>query len=77
MALNESEVMSNIASFFKKDVGSINREDDLKSYVQDSFLLVELVMTLQEDLSVRLLQEDLKDVKTVGDLIQVFMSKSS
>ncbi len=48
-------------------------EDDivLNDLVAESFALIETVINLQEELSIRLVQEDLRDVKTVGDLVQV------
>lgn len=57
---------------------SLNREpvelsDDvvLTDLVAESFALIETVINLQEDLNFRLVQEDLRDVKTVGDLLRV------
>ncbi|NCF29056.1 MAG: hypothetical protein GWP69_16855 [Gammaproteobacteria bacterium] len=48
-------------------------EDDilLNDLVAESFALIETVINLQEELNIRLVQEDLRDVKTVGDLVQV------
>ncbi len=43
----------------------------LKLLVAESFALIETVIDLQEELGIRLLQEDLRDVKTVGDLVRV------
>ena len=57
---------------------SLNREPDnldddmvLTDLVAESFALIETVINLQEDLSIRLVQEDLRNVKTVGDLVRV------
>lgn len=57
---------------------SLNREPDelhddiaLTDLVAESFALIETVINLQEDLNIRLVQEDLRDVKTVGDLVRV------
>ncbi len=48
-------------------------EDDilLNDLVAESFALIETVISLQEELSIRLVQDDLRDVRTVGDLVQV------
>ena len=43
----------------------------LKNLVAESFALIETVIDLQEELGIRLLQEDLRDVETVGDLVRV------
>jgi acyl carrier protein len=57
---------------------SLNRsseelEDDvlLNDLVAESFALIETVINLQEELNIRLVQEDLREVKTVGDLVRV------
>ena len=57
---------------------SLNRKPDeladdtvLKDLVAESFALIEAVINIQEDLNIRLVQEDLRDVQTVGDLVQV------
>ena len=75
--MDRNDVMAKMAKFFDKDVSILNDSDELKSHVQDSFLLVELVMTLQEDLGVRIMQEDLKDVTTVGGLADTFLAKAN
>ena len=43
----------------------------LADLVVESFALVEVVIQLQETLDIRLMQEDLRDVATVGDLVRV------
>jgi acyl carrier protein len=43
----------------------------LKRLVAESFALIETVIDLQEELGIRLLQEDLRDVQTVSDLVRV------
>ncbi len=43
----------------------------LKNLVAESFALIETVIDLQEELGIRLLQEDLRHVETVGDLVRV------
>ena len=46
------------------------------SDVSESLLLVEMVIEMQEQLGVRLVQEDLKDVQTVGELTRLFEERS-
>jgi acyl carrier protein len=76
MELTESNLHAQIAEFFEKSIQDITSETLLKDLVQDSFVLVELVMGLQEDFNARIMQEDLKDVDSVGKLINAFMSKA-
>ncbi len=49
----------------------------LSNLVSDSFVLVDMVIELQEEFEVHLVQEHLKSVKTVGDLIRVFEEQES
>ena len=47
----------------------------LTDLVNSSFLLVEMVIELQEEFGVRFQQADLADVKTAGDLIDLVISR--
>lgn len=75
MELNPQNLKKNIATFLKIEESSFDDQTELKNLVQDSFLLVELVMGLQEDFGVRVMQDDLREVRTAGDLIQVFLKQ--
>ena len=44
---------------------------ELTSLVAESFALVETVISLQEELGIRLVQDDLREVRTVADLVRV------
>ena len=75
--LDTNAMKANMAEFLNLQVGELDDTKELRSLVRDSFILVELVMRLQEDFSVRIMQEDLRDVSQVGELIQVFKDKSA
>ncbi len=62
------EFKSRIARFLKIAPERVKDEALLTDLVHDSFALVDLVVDLQEDYNARLTQENLKDVRTVGDL---------
>jgi acyl carrier protein len=66
------QVRALIAGFVKCDPSTLGDDLVLRDLVTDSFRLIELVMTLQESLDVIVSQEDLVNVRTVGDLIAVF-----
>jgi acyl carrier protein len=70
-------VKETIAKSLDLEASQLDDSKELTSLVQDSFMLVELIMTLQEDLGVMVVQEELKDVKTVGQLVEVFSAKVS
>ena len=67
----KEKVREKIATFLNQPPAAISDDAILTSLVPESFLLVELVIELQEEFGVRLMQDDLKDVKTVNDLATV------
>jgi acyl carrier protein len=71
----KKDIKNVIAASLQVKVTDLQDEKELNNLVQDSFMLVELIMTMQEDLDVMVVQEELKDVKTVGQLVSVFESK--
>lgn len=50
---------------------------NLTDIVHESFILIELVIALQEEFKVRLIQEDLQEVKTLGHLLDVLQKKKN
>ena len=54
---------------------SLNDDADLTSLVNNSFILVELMIELQEECGVCFGQADMRDVKTVGQLIDLFFQQ--
>ncbi len=68
--IDPQAVREKIAKFLKVPPARLENEATLTDLVHESFLLIQLVIELQEDFNARLVQEDLKDVKTVQDLIR-------
>ena len=62
------------AAFLKVPIERMGDDVTLLSLVQESFLLVQLVIELEEEFGARLVQEDLQDVKTVGDLVKAIVT---
>lgn len=60
-----------LAQSLSRAPGEIDDGDRLTDLVAESFALVETVITLQEELGIRLAQEDLRGVETVADLVRV------
>lgn len=69
------QVTGFIASFLKQSPDKVAPDKELTALVRESFLLIQLVVELQETVGVRLMQEDLAKVKTVGQLIEVIKAK--
>lgn len=66
--IESAKIREAMASFLKLPVDELTDDKPLKELVAQSFLLVELVIELQEEFKVRFGQEQLKDVQTVKDL---------
>lgn len=67
---SEAKIKQALGHSLKRKPEDLDDDIVLKDLVAESFALIETVINLQEDLSIRLVQDDLRDVKTVGDLVQ-------
>ena len=74
--LDKDHIKEKMASLLKQPVSKLEDEATLTSLVVESFMLIEMVIELQEEFGVRLVQEDLRDVKTVGDLTSLIASRA-
>ena len=72
---SRDDVRAKMAEFLHHPVEKLQDTTSLTDLVTDSMILVNMVIDLQEDFGVRLVQDDLKDVKTVGQLLAVFDQK--
>ena len=72
---NRETVRAQMARLLNHPVEKLRDDVELMDLVSDSMILVNMVIELQEDLRVRLVQQDLKDVRSVGDLLGVFERK--
>lgn len=62
-------VKQRMAAFLKLPEERLEDDAPLASLVHESFVLIQLVMDLQEEFGARLVQDDLRDVQTVGQLV--------
>ena len=67
----EMRIRQALAGSLGCESGELDDAMLLTDLVAESFALIETVINLQEELRIRLLQEDLREVKTVGDLVGV------
>lgn len=73
---DKNRVKEKMASLLNQPVSKLEDEAVLTALVVESFALIEMVIELQDEFGVRLVQEDLRDVKTVGDLTALIESRS-
>jgi acyl carrier protein len=71
----KQEIRQRIATFLGKPLAALADEIPLRDLVVESFMLIEMVIEVQETFGIRVNQEDLKDVRTVGQLLSVLESK--
>ncbi len=70
-AAKDTRIRKALARSLNREPESLADDVVLIDLVAESFALVETVINLQEELNFRLVQDDLRDVKTVGDLVRV------
>ncbi len=73
--LSSDQIKNAVSGFLNVPVERLTDSSVLTDLVVESFLLVEMVMFLQDEFTVRIIQEDLKTVHTVGDLVKTFQEK--
>jgi acyl carrier protein len=72
MGMPEADsVRAAIARFLGREPDALLPEQELKELVAESFVLVELVVELQEVFDVQLQGRDLEGVRTVRQLVEV------
>jgi acyl carrier protein len=72
----ESRVVEVLASF-GPDADQISRDSTFEELDIDSLDLVELAQVVEDDYGVVLKGEDMKELKTVGDAIDVIVNRAS
>ena len=72
---DKNQIKEKIAFLLKQPISKLADETLLTDLVVESFALIEMVIELQEEFKVRLVQDDLKNVKTVGDLTSLIESR--
>lgn len=75
MEINKDVIKGKLASFLKIPVNRIEDSTRIKGIVPDSFMLVELLIELQEEYDIRLMQSDVESIDTVSDLIELIVGR--
>ena len=67
---DKDRVKEKISNFVNQPISNLEDGILLTDLVAESFVMIEMMIELQEEFGVRFfVQEDFRDVKTVGDLI--------
>ena len=73
--IDPEAVRTRISTFLHLPPGKATDGAVLTDLVTESFVLVQLVIDLQEEFGIRLSGEDLREVRSVGDLITTVTSR--
>ena len=73
--LETESIKKRIGEILNVKMERLSDVTSLQDLVTDSFILIDMVIDLQNTFGVRLNQEDLIPVRSVGDLISVLQSK--
>lgn len=72
-----TKIREKMAEVLGRESSAIEDDAELASLVNSSFVLVELVIELQEEFDVRFNQADMNEVTTVHDLIKLIENRVS
>jgi acyl carrier protein len=73
--MNVHEIKSRISETLSIPVAKLRDDALISDIVTESFAVIEMVIDLQEEFGVRLGQEDLKGLKTIGALTSLIASR--
>jgi acyl carrier protein len=75
--MDSQAVKERMGEILKQPVARMVDDAVLTDLVTDSFVLIDMVIELQDEFDVLLVQDDLKNVKTVADLLNVLEERST
>lgn len=75
--LSEDTIKKHMATFLSVGVERLSNDTVLTELVIESFFLIEMLLALQEDFNIVLVQDDIGDVTTVGELVAVLIKKGN
>ena len=75
-SVTADNIKAKMSGLLRQPVSKLQDDTVLTDLVTQSLLLIEMVIELQEEFGVRLVQDDLKNVRTVGDLTRLIESKA-
>lgn len=77
MSIDSNTIKSRISATLQIPVSKLKDEAVITDLVTESFALVEMVIDLQEEFGIRLGQEDLKSITTIGSLTKLIAERSA
>lgn len=75
MSAPVDEVVGRIAEILRRPPGSLDLNATLATVAADSFVLVEMVIDLQDEFGVRFDHDDMANLRTVGDVVDLVQQR--
>lgn len=76
MNVQKEQIYQELARLTHRKLEAIQDDVLLKNLVAESFVLIEIMIELQETYGVRIQQQDMMGIQTVGDLVQLVLAKT-
>ena len=70
-----AEIKAKMAELLSQPVDALGDDIELTSLVNSSFVLVEMIIEMQEEFDVRFTQQEVTGVTTVGQLVKIFADR--
>lgn len=74
-AIDKAAIKEQMAAFLKIPANRITDATPIAGIVPDSFMLVELLVQLQEEYGIHLIQSDIENIHTVSDLTDLVATR--
>jgi acyl carrier protein len=74
--IDSSTIKNRISATLQMPIAKLKDEALISDIVTESFAVVEMVIDLQEEFGIRLGQEDLKAIKTIGALTALIAERT-
>lgn len=76
MSIDTNTIKARISATLQIPVAKLKDEALITDIVTESFAIVEMVIDLQEEFGIRLGQEDLKSIQTIGALASLIAERT-
>jgi acyl carrier protein len=73
-AIGAEAVLGRIAKLLAVPAAELSPRTVIRELVRESFMLVELVIDLQEEFGTYFTQEDLREIETIGELVTLMQA---
>lgn len=76
MSAHRDRVLERVAEILRRPPATVSMDTELSRLAVDSFVLVELVLDLQDEFRVRFDHHDVQGLRTVGDVLELVEARA-